>query len=445
MNRRRGLQQPGARRWLAGGLRLCLVCVGLALLVACQLPFSPTLSPTSHSSDAEIELISGKAWARPAGGEGWTEFYGHFSLLFGDQIQVPAEEAASAELRLADGTMLRLYPGTVLQLAQSVPPESRPVFRLVGGRIAVNAASSDQLFDIYVSVTEAFTYEFLSFVVDNQQAGTAFQLWLDGTTVHLVMGTAGRVRVYTEEDEKILEPEWEAWAELDGEIHTVKPRPSDTPTPKVTATPTHSPTLTVTPTPTVEPTPTTTTTPTPTLRPARTPTSTAALETSTPVVTPTPTVKPTAALPQVYQAPLLLEPYTNKLFGFDKQQTITLLWVPIPLAEAHWYEVQLGQEDEEPTGRYWAKENWWDMGAKYYPGDYYWRVVIVQGKEDDVVGTVSPPSETRYFQWVPVGPTREPTPQATDTPRPTNTPVPPTNTPVPPTNTHTPTHTPRPP
>ena len=52
---------------MANGLRLCLACVGLVLLVACQFPFSPTPTPTRHGSDAEIELVSGKAWARPAG------------------------------------------------------------------------------------------------------------------------------------------------------------------------------------------------------------------------------------------------------------------------------------------------------------------------------------------------------------------------------------------
>lgn len=95
------------------------------------------------------------------------------------------------------------------------------------------------------------------------------------------------------------------------------------------------------------------------------------------------------------------------------------------------------QEGEDPIGRYWTKENWWNMGPEYYPGDYYWRVIIVQGKEDDVVGAVSLPSETRFWQWVPEGPA--PTPKPPPKPRPTNTPVPPTNTPVPPTNTPVPT------
>ena len=151
------------------------------------------------------------------------------------------------------------------------------------------------------------------------------------------------------------------------------------------------------------------------------------------MVTPTPTVKATVALPQVYEAPLLLEPHSNQVFGFNRQQTVHLLWVPYDaLASDHWYEVQLWLEEEEPTGRYWSKENWWDMGEEYYPGDYYWRVIVVQGQGDEVVGAVSPPSETRYFQWVPTAPTPPPAPSPTNTPRPADTPIPtPTNTPRP--------------
>jgi hypothetical protein len=137
---------------------------------------------------------------------------------------------------------------------------------------------------------------------------------------------------------------------------------------------------------------------------------------------------------------VLLAPDWNQLFGFDQQQTVILSWLARDaLASDHWYEVQLWLEEEDPTGYYWTKENWWDMGAEYYPGDYYWRVIIVQGQGDDVVGAVSPPSETRYFSWVPVGPaptrpppTNTPRPPPTNTPRPTNTPEPPpTNTPRP--------------
>jgi hypothetical protein len=286
--------------------------------------------------------------------------------------------------------------------------------------------SSDQLFDIYVSVPASFTYDILNFVVDSQQKGTAFQLWLDETTAHILVGTEGLVRVTTDEDEAILEPEWQAWAEIDGEDQITEPRPPDTPTPTVTATPTatHSPTPTLTPTPspTASPTPTATLTPTPTeIR-----------ETPTPVATSTPTVRATAALPHLYEAPTLLEPHANQVFGFDQQQSINLVWTPVSLAEDHWYEVQLWQEGEQPRGHYWTKENWWDMGPEYYPGDYYWRVVIVQGKEEGVVGAVSPPGETRYFQWVAVGPAPTPKPDKPSKPKPTDPPQPkPTDPPQP--------------
>lgn len=145
-----------------------------------------------------------------------------------------------------------------------------------------------------------------------------------------------------------------------------------------------------------------------------------------PTVAFTPTIRPTVALPQLYGEPKLLEPRSNRVFGFDRQRGIHLLWTPTSLAKDHWYEVQLRQaEDEEPTDRYWTQQNWWELGPeRYRPGDYYWRVVIVQGREQDVVGALSPPSQMWYFQWVPVVPTSTPATTPTATTRPTGTATP---------------------
>ena len=441
----RGSRQPVVRHWPW----LCLIAVSLLLTGGCQFLSTPT--PIPQRSDAEVELISGRALVKPIQGAGWIEFHAHFSLFFGDQIKVPEEETSPAELRLSDGTTVRLESGTVLELSAPIPPEKRPIFRLLKGRIDVDAASADQLFEAYITVTAAFTFETLDFVVDVQQASSAFQLWLKENTAHISLTTGGPVQVSTEEDEEVLEAEWQAWAELDGEIHIIKPRPPDTPTPTVTTTPTHSPTPTTTNTPTVTPTPaitsTSTLTPTLTSTLTSTPTSSptphgaAGQVTPTPSVGLTPTARPTVVLPLVYEAPPLIEPHNNQIVGFNHQQNVTLSWVPSDgLALDHWYEVQMWQEGEEPTGRHWTKENWWNMGPEYYPGNYYWRVIIVQGKEDDVVGAVSPPSETRFWQWAPEGPA----PTSKPKPKPTNTPVPPTNTPVPPTNTPVPTPRPTP-
>ncbi|MFZ5917562.1 MAG: hypothetical protein ACOYZ7_11550 [Chloroflexota bacterium] len=413
------------------------------LLAACDLFATPTPLPRGH--DAEVELLEGRAWARPASGAGWTEFHGRFSLLFGDQIQAPPEEPSPATFRLTDGSTLRIEPGSVVQLVQSTPPETLPTFRLTQGRATVQVASAPPLFEVYVAVTESFTFEFLSLTVSEALPGTSFELWLDGTKAQVAVGQTGSVRVSNGQNQTVLQPEWLAWADLDAEIHVVKPQPTATPTPTPSLTPTASPSPTVTPTPavTATPTPTPTATATPTVDVTVTPTATPTTRTviGTPGASVTPTVKPTVALPLVYGSPLLLEPPSNKVVGIDQQQTVTLSWLPRDqLTAEHWYEVQLWRKDEEPAGRYWTKENWWDVGPEYYPGDYSWRVVIVQGKGDDVIGPVSPPSEIRTFQWVAVGPTSVPV--ATPTPRPPNTP---TFTPVP-TSTPAPTatNTPRP-
>ncbi|MFZ5918565.1 MAG: protein kinase domain-containing protein [Chloroflexota bacterium] len=167
-------------------------------------------------------------------------------------------------------------------------------------------------------------------------------------------------------------------------------------------------------------------------------------EAALPAVVLTPTAEPTSALPQIYEQPKLLQPRFNQVFGFDQSPGIQLVWTPTSLAEGHWYEVQLRQaENAEPMARHWTRENWWDMGPEQYrPGDYYWRVVIVQGRGQDVLGTVSPPSETWYFQWVPVMPPSTPVPQPTPTVRPSATPA--ATATITPTPAPTATATPRP-
>jgi hypothetical protein len=165
---------------------------------------------------------------------------------------------------------------------------------------------------------------------------------------------------------------------------------------------------------------------TPTLTHTATPTERAALETPTPVATPTPTVKPTVALLELYDAPKLLEPISDQIYVFDQRRTIHLLWIPTSLAGDHWYEVQVQMPgDAELGSQHWTKENWWDMGPDYYrPGDYFWQVVIVQGRGGDVVGAVSPPSETWHFEWLEAAPTSTPGPKPTNTPRPQTTKAP---------------------
>ncbi len=281
---------------------------------------------------------------------------------------------------------------------------------------------------------------------------------------------------------------------VSGPVLAPSPTPTDTSTPQPTDTPSPVPTSTFTtvpsPTSTSSPTPTATSTPTPTptlivhvLKEGENPwtvaqqygisvevllavngiTDATTLQigqeliipreeeiptivfTLTPQTTSMPTARPTAALPLLYEEPKLLKPRFNQVFGFDRQQSIHLLWTPTLLGGDHWYEVQLRRtEKEDPVERYWTKENWWDMGPEHYrPGDFYWQVVIVQGRREDVVGDVSPPSEMWRFQWISVAPTSTPTrrssPTSTSTPTPTRTPTTtPTITPTP-TLTSTPT------
>jgi serine/threonine protein kinase len=213
--------------------------------------------------------------------------------------------------------------------------------------------------------------------------------------------------------------------------------PTDTPSPTATSTATATPSLTPTHSPTSTATASPTTTRTPTLTHTATPTERVTLETPTPVATPTPTVKPTVALLELYDAPKLLEPTSSQIFVFNQRQTIHLLWIPTSLAGDHWYEVQVQMAgDAELRSQYWTKENWWDLGPDYYrSGDYFWRVVIVQGKEGDVAGAVSPPSETWHFEWLAVAPTSTPGPKPTNTSRPQATkaptqPPPPTKEPI---------------
>lgn len=219
-------------------------------------------------------------------------------------------------------------------------------------------------------------------------------------------------------------------------IPTATSLPTYTPTLTATSLPTHTltpsatststPTATSLPTYTLTPTATSTSTPTATSPPTYTPTPTAIstpTATSPPPHTPTPTatstLSPTTTSTPTPMTPVLLEPTD----GASIHGALTLMWSwEGQLGADEHFDVQVWKEGDPPYGIAWVQETIW-KGALPSAGKYYWRIVVIRGKDEKVEVELSPPSQTRTFTWSPAGPPRSTdTPTPSEPPRPTDTP-----------------------
>ncbi len=163
--------------------------------------------------------------------------------------------------------------------------------------------------------------------------------------------------------------------------------------------------------------------PPPTEAPTEVPAETPSTEPSTEVLPP--------GLPEGPQGPELLEPPDEAVGSL-----MDLWWEwEEPLSDEQWFElyIWLDDPDAEPEVYGWYKEPPVRVtAATLLPGHYRWKVLVVEGQEEDRGEEVTPPSEEWRFIIVrpsvlsamtepsPVMPTRTPTP----TPTHTNTPRP---------------------
>ena len=138
--------------------------------------------------------------------------------------------------------------------------------------------------------------------------------------------------------------------------------------------------------------------PTPTFTPRPTPVPKPPTSTPTPIPTPTPGTPTPTPLP--HPAPKLVSPDDGSEIGIGKAFKLEWKWEG-ELAKDEHFDVQVWREGEEPRGVAWEKLKAPGVGehnmVEETPGTYYWRIVVIRGKDNKFQGVLSLPSETWSF------------------------------------------------
>jgi hypothetical protein len=203
-----------------------------------------------------------------------------------NQIGVPAslkigphDEISSASqaltLQLADGSVLRLEPGTRISLSGIQASDERPIIRLWRGDLHVSAHSDQFLLETYREVAIRFGMVPRQLSLQLKGSVNELHLWFEDDIAKVYVEN-GEIDVQADTSGGTLTTGWQAELEPTQPLRIIQVL---TPTPGPTLTPTDTLTPTVTPlptdTPTGTPTPTDTPTPTPTRRPTLRPIATA--------------------------------------------------------------------------------------------------------------------------------------------------------------------------
>jgi len=114
-------------------------------------------------------------------------------------------------------------------------------------------------------------------------------------------------------------------------------------------------------------------------------------------------------------APIITAPDNQARFEYA-----TLSWAfDATLADDEWFDVQVWKPGEDLLGIAWVKENQYSIGEGFKPGEYLWRIVVIQGRAGQPLDQLSLPSETRNFTLLSPGhPTVSPPPPYPYTPPP---------------------------
>ncbi len=130
--------------------------------------------------------------------------------------------------------------------------------------------------------------------------------------------------------------------------------------------------------------------------PTRIPTIVPLTFTPTPAPTLSPTSTPTST-PLAYPAPVLVSPGNGQWLKVGASFELKWGWEG-ELAEDEYFDVQVWQKEkgEVPHGIAWKKELSYQVVLSE-PGTYYWRVVVIRGKDGQWGADLSPPSEERWF------------------------------------------------
>jgi len=117
---------------------------------------------------------------------------------------------------------------------------------------------------------------------------------------------------------------------------------------------------------------------------------------------PQPTLTPTPLPGLPFRAPVLLLPRDGALFS-GQVTPVMLQWISVGLlGEDEWYEVRVWSLGREEEYRIWTHDTACEVPAVWYPDGedrrLHWDVIVVQ-RADGQTTALSPPSETRSFDW----------------------------------------------
>jgi hypothetical protein len=278
-----------------GFSRLVSVIVTVGLLGGCG-----SSEPPPPSSVLSIQLEDGIAWL--GGYQHGTQLDHEQPLDLNWNQAIWTGENEPATLLVGESDRLWLDPGGGFRLVSPVPPDQRPVLRLLEGCLRYRATSSRYALGVRFEVPSELRIMVTDLVVAPVAAGTELEMMIeDNITTVIVLG--GEVAARGNGVSATLYADWRAIVRPGEPMEVIPPRPPDTPTPTVTLTPTRVPTRTASATPVTTATPTltptltaaSTFTPAPTFRPRPTATHTPApLPTQPP---PPPPTKPPPTQP----------------------------------------------------------------------------------------------------------------------------------------------------
>ena len=268
--------------------------------------------PTASVSDNGVvpaTLAEGQAFWLRAGSLESIPVPIYLDISWGDVLWTPPDQEAT--LRLADGSLLHLGTDSRMSVRAPYPTDTRPIFRLTGGQLGVDAQSGSFFVESYREVPQS-----LRLVLINMRllpVGTPAQLDLvfdeAGVTASVF---SGMVEALSGDVRGTLESGWQAVLTVDQPLRIISPT---TPTPTASKTPTPSRTATRTRTPTATPTPTATQTatvqiisPTATPPPTEPPENGGQQPTATPLPPPTDTPPPPTDTPVPPTDPPTTEP-----------------------------------------------------------------------------------------------------------------------------------------
>ena len=241
-------------------------------------------APVVADNGLQLTRLEGDGLLQRSGTRNQTGLPASFKIGPGDEIFTASDQALT--LQLADGSVLRLEPGTRISLSGIQASDELPIIRLWRGDLHVSARSDQFLLETYREVAIRFSMVPRQLSLQPKGSVNELHLWFDGDIAKVYVEN-GEVDVQADTSGGKLTTGWQAELEPTQPLRLIQvltPTPGPTPTPTDTLTPTVTPLPTDTPTETPTSTPTSTPTPTrrPTLRPIATATPSIVPITDTP-------------------------------------------------------------------------------------------------------------------------------------------------------------------